>query len=185
MNLNGGGLLPVTIDNSGNLKFLFGLERDSWIDSVKGWSDFGGATEGTESRFETACREGEEEMVGFLGDKESLEKNVMEKLILCISTSKYDSHLYGVKYDENLPQYFNNNFKCVEKIRPDILEQEGIYEKRQMIWMSIDDLKLKKNEFRKFYANEFIPTIIENRKIIMRKLNIILNPLLRVRPGLL
>jgi hypothetical protein len=109
----------------------------------------------------------------------------MEKLILCISTSKYDSHLYGVKYDENLPQYFNNNFKCVEKIRPDILEQEGIYEKRQMMWMSIDDLKLKKNEFRKFYANEFIPTIIENRKIIMRKLNMILNPLLRVRPGLL
>jgi len=54
-----------------------------------------------------------------------------------------------------------------------------------MMWMSIDDLKLKKNEFRKFYANEFIPTIIENRKIIMRKLNMILNPLLRVRPGLL
>ena len=84
MNLNGGGLLPVATDNSGNLKFLFGLERDHWIDSIKGWSDFGGATDGDENRFDTACREGEEEMVGFLGDKTELKKNVMEKKEIAI-----------------------------------------------------------------------------------------------------
>ena len=184
MNLNGGGLLPVATDNDGNLRFLFGLERDHWIDSIKGWSDFGGATDGEETRFDTACREGEEEMVGFLGDKTDLKKNVMENLILCISTSKYDSHLYGVKYDKNLPYYFNNNFKCVEKNNPELLEKEGLYEKREMCWMSIDDLIVRKNEFRKFYANEFIPTIIENKKTILKKMHILNNQYYRIYPNL-
>lgn len=184
MNLNGGGLLPVAKDNSGNVKFLFGLERDHWIDSIKGWSDFGGATDGNETRFETACREGEEEMVGFLGNKNDLKKDVMENLILCITTSKYDSHLYGIKYDENLPIYFNNNFKCVETHNPQLLEKEGLYEKREICWMSLDDLIIRKNEFRNFYANEFIPTILKNKKMILNKLNIIDNTQLRLIPNL-
>lgn len=183
MNLNGGGILPVAIDDDGNLKFLFGLERDHWIDSVKGWSDFGGATSNEETRFETACREGEEETVGFLGNINELKKIVMERLIVCISTTKYDSHIFGIKYDENLPKYFNNNFKCIEKYKPDIFEDEGIYEKREMCWMSIDDLIIRKNEFRKFYANEFIPVILENKKMIFNKMNLLMNKIV-IRPNL-
>tara|TARA_B100001093_G_scaffold220153_1_gene211170 strand:- start:1339 stop:1893 length:555 start_codon:yes stop_codon:yes gene_type:complete len=184
MNLNGGGLLPVAIDNSGNIKFLFGLERDHWIESCKGWSDFGGATDGVENRLDTACREGEEEMVGFLGSSDDLKKSVIENLILCISTPKYDSHLYSIKYDENLPYYFNNNFKCIEKYNPELLEKEGLYEKREMCWMSLDDLIIRRDEFRKFYAREFIPTILENKKTIIKKLKILDNKYNKFYPNL-
>ena len=53
-----------------------------------------------------------------------------------------------------------------------------------MCWMSLDDLILRKDEFRNFYANEFIPTILNNKKMILKKLNIIDNTQLRLIPNL-
>lgn len=170
MNLNGGGLLPVALDNTGNIKFLFGLERDHWIDSVKGFCDFGGASDGDETRFDTACREAEEELVGFLGSSEELMKEATENLIVKLVTNKYDSYLFAITYDEKLPLYFNRNFLCVEKYNPEIFEKEGIYEKRQLVWISKDELITRKDEFRKFYANEFIPQILDKMHHIEKKL---------------
>jgi len=170
MNLNGGGLLPVALDNTGNIKFLFGLERDHWISSVKGFCDFGGASDNEETRFETACREAEEELVGFLGSSEELMKEATENLIIKLETDKYDSYLFSINYDENLPLYFNRNFTCVEKYNPEIFEKEGIYEKRQILWISKDELITRKDEFRNFYANEFIPQILDRIHQIEKKL---------------
>ena len=99
MNLNGGGILPVALDESGSLKFLFGLERDYWIDSIKGWCDFGGKCDKDEIRFETACRECEEETNGFLGDIEDIKKLVNNNLIFKIETSQYDSYLVNIEYE--------------------------------------------------------------------------------------
>ena len=67
----GGSILPTTIHN-GKIYFLFGKERD--IDENPGWSDFGGGTDKGESLFETAIREGSEELTGFLGDKKEIKK---------------------------------------------------------------------------------------------------------------
>lgn len=171
MNLNGGGLLPVSVDSTGCIKFLFGLERDYWIDSVKGYSDFGGACQNQENRFQTACREAEEEMVGFLGTLEELKKNATDKLIISLKSPKYDSFLYYTPFDEKMPSYFNKNFACVEKHKPEIFEKDGIYEKRQIEWFSFDELILRKEEFRKFYADEFIPQILEKKTSIEKKVN--------------
>ncbi len=169
MNLNGGGLLPVSVDQSGCIKFLFGLERDYWIDSIKGYSDFGGESNNDENRFETACREAEEEMVGFLGTLEELEKNATDKLVCHLKSTNYDSYLYFTPYEDKISTYFNRNFKCVEKHKPEIFEKDGIYEKRQIEWFSFDELLLRKSEFRKFYADEFLPQILEKKTAIEKK----------------
>jgi|TARA_B100000524_G_scaffold347175_1_gene248637 hypothetical protein len=170
MELDGGGLLPVALDNMGNIKFLFGLERDYWIDSVKGLCDFGGATEGDENRFEAACREAEEELVGFLGNSEELMKEATENLITTLTSTNYNSYVFAITYDEKLPLYFNRNFACIEKYNPDSFKNSGIYEKRQIIWISKDELITKKDEFRVFYANEFITQLLDKMYHIEKKL---------------
>ena len=56
-------ILPVAICNN-ELHFLFGKENEM-EDSAKGFSDFGGRVESGESIYETALREGSEELCGF------------------------------------------------------------------------------------------------------------------------
>ena len=63
-------ILPVTVCD-GELYFLFGKENEM-EDSAKGFSDFGGRVEGSESIMETALREGSEELCGFLGDSKQI-----------------------------------------------------------------------------------------------------------------
>jgi len=71
-----GSILPVTI-HKGKLYFLFGKENPL-EDSAKGWSDFGGGCENGESPFETAMREGGEELTGFLGDGAKIRKLIKQ-----------------------------------------------------------------------------------------------------------
>lgn len=175
MELNGGGLLPVALDSMGNIKFLFGLERDYWIDSVKGLCDFGGAAEGDENRFEAACREAEEELVGFLGNSDELMKEVTENLIITLSGKNYSSYVFAVSYDEKLPLYFNRNFRCIEKHTSNLFEKTGIYEKRQIIWISKDELKTRNDEFRLFYAQEFITQLLDKMHQIEKKIKCLYN----------
>ena len=63
----GAGILPVTIFK-GSILFLLGKERYN----SDYWSDFGGSTIPKETIFQTAIREGYEELDGFLGNKEEL-----------------------------------------------------------------------------------------------------------------
>ena len=67
----GGSILPVTLHNN-KIYFLFGKERD--IDENPGWSDFGGGTDKGETLFQTAIREGGEELTGFLGSDNEIRK---------------------------------------------------------------------------------------------------------------
>ena len=88
----GGGLLPIAIKNN-KLFFLFGKENE--LDDTPGWADFGGGAEDGESHFDTALREGSEEINGFLGSAEQLRKRVKKnKVIIC---DDYDQKQYGVK----------------------------------------------------------------------------------------
>ena len=75
----GGGLLPVTI-HEGKVLFLLGREHDE-----KKWSDFGGGREGRESHFDTALREGCEELNGFFGCKTHLKNTVKRNYSYCNS----------------------------------------------------------------------------------------------------
>mgnify|MGYP005661278921 FL=1 len=60
-----GSILPMAIHNN-KLYFLFGKENPL-EKSAKGWSDFGGRLENSETPFSAAIREGSEELTGFLG----------------------------------------------------------------------------------------------------------------------
>ena len=71
-----GSILPIAIKNN-KLYFLFGKEN-LMEDSAKGWSDFGGRCDNNETPYETALREGSEELTGFLGNPLQI-KQLIEK----------------------------------------------------------------------------------------------------------
>jgi hypothetical protein len=103
-----GSILPITIHND-KLLFLFGKENPD-EKSAKGWSDFGGKIEHTETPFEGALREGSEELTGFLGNKSQLKKLIRNNGgIYKLKLNSYHIHMFYIEYDENLPKYFNQN----------------------------------------------------------------------------
>jgi len=76
--MTGSSILPVTIKNK-KLYFLFGKEHTT--DRSPGFSDFGGGVEKGEDIFETAMREGGEELTGFLGDATEIKKKLIHQVV--------------------------------------------------------------------------------------------------------
>lgn len=166
----GASILPVTIHN-GNVYFLFGKERT--IDENPGWSDFGGGTEKGETFFNTAIREGSEELTGFLGNKNDIKKLLTKYGTYNIDYksngySTYRCHIFPMVYDSQLPFYYNNNQAFLQKkMDPKIIENTDIkiFEKTQIQWFSFDEIKRKHKEFRSFYQN-IITLILKDRLAI-------------------
>ena len=166
----GGSVLPATIDDKGVLRFLFGKERD--IDENPGWSDFGGGTEDGESYMSTAIREGGEELTGFLGDSKDI-----KKLLTRFGTYNvtypgsnghggYRVHIFPMKYDEYLPYYYNNNQRFIQKkLDPKVIRDTKIFEKQEIKWWSIEEIKKGKKEFRSFYQNIVDMILADSNKI--------------------
>jgi hypothetical protein len=176
----GASILPISIINN-NIYFLFGKERD--IDENPGWSDFGGGTEKGESYLDTACREGSEELTGFLGDEDQIKTLIMKNGTFIIDFnsnghSTYKVHLFPLKYDPMLTHYYNNNQIFLQnKLDPKIIKNTKLFEKTQIKWFSFSDIKKKKSEFRSFYQN-IIQLILENKVNItkfLKKKNNFLN----------
>lgn len=167
-----GALLPTTI-YKGKLYFLFGKENPL-EDSSKGWSDFGGGCEKGEKPFDTALREGSEELTGFLGFSAEL-KNKIKKNggIYPVIFGDYHTHIFYLPYDPELPKYFNENHKFLwKKMNKYMLNKSKLFEKINIEWFSEEDLTNRKKEFRHFYQNniEFIKTKIpEIKKFISAK----------------
>lgn len=148
----GGSILPVTIIKN-QLYFLFGKERD--IDSHPGWSDFGGGTDKGESFMQTAIREGGEELTGFLGQiKPLLKRGTYNIDFKSKGHDVYRCHLFHLEYDKWLPYYYNNNQQFLQKhLDPKIIADTKIFEKTEIRWFSVKELKTKRGEFRSFYQN--------------------------------
>jgi 8-oxo-dGTP pyrophosphatase MutT (NUDIX family) len=146
-----GSILPVTIHNN-KLYFLFGKEN-AMEDSAKGWSDFGGRVESGETPFTAALREGAEELTGFLGNNSELHKLIKKNGgTYNLHHNKYHVHLFFIPYDENLPKYYNQNHRFLwERMDKEVLNKTKLFEKIEVDWFSVDDLKKKKNSFRNFY----------------------------------
>lgn len=167
-----GSILPISIHQN-KLYFLFGKENPL-EDSAKGWSDFGGGVENGETPFQTALREGGEEFTGFLGDGEQIKKLIKKnggfyKLI----NKTYHVHMFFLDYDENLPKYYNQNHRFLwNRMNNDLLSKTKLFEKIEIGWFSIDDMKSRKKEFRNFYQ-EIIDNILSNieniEKFIFKK----------------
>jgi len=152
----GGSILPATIHNN-KIYLLFGKERD--IDENPGWSDFGGGTEKGETFIETACREGSEELTGFLGDTSDIKKLLRQYGTHNIDYKSqghttYRCHIFPMEYDDLLPHYYNNNQLFLQKrLDPTVIRDTKIFEKTQIQWFSFDEIKQKKKQFRSFYKN--------------------------------
>ena len=150
--MGGGGILPVAIKN-GQVHFLFGKENE--LDDTPGWADFGGGAEDGESSFDTALREGSEEINGFLGSAEQLRKEVKKHKIHTVQFKTYTTYIYLMDYDAKLPFYYRNNYEFFSRYLPHVKHKKdnGLLEKSKIRWFSYDELKKEKKNFRSFYQN--------------------------------
>jgi 8-oxo-dGTP pyrophosphatase MutT (NUDIX family) len=160
-----GSILPITIHKN-KLFFLFGKEN-SMEDSAKGWSDFGGGCEKKENPFKTALREGGEELTGFLGDGKNIHSIIKKNGgTYNITHNTYNVHMFFLEYDENLPKYYNQNHRFLwERMDHKTLNDTKLFEKIEINWFSIDDMKKRRMEFRGFYQ-EIVDKFLEDKENI-------------------
>jgi len=159
----GAGILPTTIHNN-KLYFLFGKEN-KFVDTP-GWAEFGGGSEGKESFLQTAIREGTEELTGFLGSTNDLERKIKKTGTFNIDWKTYRTHILPMEYDELLPFYYNNNQRFLQKrLDPNVIKKSKIFEKEEIRWFSMDEIKKRKVPFRSYYYN-IADLIIKNELAI-------------------
>ena len=152
----GAGILPIS-KKDGNIYFLFGKEYELNL-----WSDFGGKLEKNEDVFSCAIREGYEESNGFLDlDYNTLYKTVNRSIVTTIESKNYKSFIFLTEYHELLPYFFNNNFNFIKDTNKHVICQNGYFEKSEIKWFTIDDIKNNKSLFRNWYV-PFINEIIDN-----------------------
>ena len=174
----GAGILPTTIHKN-KLYFLFGKEN-KYEDSAPGFSDFGGGTDNNESYFETAIREAGEELTGFLGNDNDIRKLLTKYGTYNIDYKTdghnlYRMHIFPFQYDELLPFYYNNNQRFLQKrLDPKIIKKTKIFEKEEIRWICIDELKRMKLQFRSYFQNIIDMILAQKesiRKFILKKYN--------------
>jgi 8-oxo-dGTP pyrophosphatase MutT (NUDIX family) len=164
----GAGILPTTIYN-GKLYFLFGKEG-KYEDSAPGFSDFGGGTDINESFLETAIREAGEELTGFLGTNNDVKKLLKRGTYNIDYNSDghktYRMSIFPFEYNEWLPHYYNNNQKFLQKrLDPKVLKNSKIFEKSEIRWVSIDNLKKMRPQFRCYFRN-IVDMMLEQKESI-------------------
>jgi len=175
----GAGIMPIAVYKE-TLFVLLGKER--FKENKKNlWCDFGGSVD-KNNKFEinnpyyTAIREGVEELNGLLGDFKIL-KNKVDQNLLCNISNKndtYHSFLFNIDYDINLPIYFNNQNKFIEeKLYNIITANNGLFEKSEIKWFSINQLKNIISDDKQFFRKHFISIIkqiIKNEKNITKQI---------------
>lgn len=162
-----GSLLPVTIHN-GQLYFLFGKENPL-ESSAKGWSDFGGGVEKGETPYQTALREGGEELTGFLGDGKQIQRHIKAHGgVYKIQHNTYHLHIFYLEYDENLPRYYNQNHRFLwNRMDKQLLSETRLFEKIEIGWFSCEDMRRDINKFRGFYQ-EIVEKLLADKENIER-----------------
>jgi 8-oxo-dGTP pyrophosphatase MutT (NUDIX family) len=159
-----GSILPVALHNN-KLYFLFGKENE--FADTPGFSDFGGGVDNNETPYKTALREGGEELTGFLGDAAQLEALIHKNGgTYNITSGTYHMHIFFLNYDENLPKYYNQNHAFLwNRMNKRQLESTKLFEKEEIRWFSLADMKKHREEFREFYRDIVDILIKESRKI--------------------
>jgi 8-oxo-dGTP pyrophosphatase MutT (NUDIX family) len=163
----GSSILPVAIHNN-KLYFLFGKEN-SLEDSAPGFSDFGGGIESGETAFETAVREGSEELTGFLGTPKDIRRHIKKSggtFAFTHTNSKdsklnYTVHIVKYPYDPIMPTYYNNNHHFLwDRMNRRFLKSTKLFEKIEIEWFCEDELKKRMREYRPFYR-EVVDTLLQ------------------------
>lgn len=144
----GAGILPATIIK-GSVFFLLGRENHD-----NHWSDFGGSSHTGESDYNTAIREGYEELDGLLGNTEQLENIVINNLISLHCTKRYTTYVFYVQPEIlcGIPYYFDNHRKFINsELVIKNYNQDGLFEKNKLKLFTKSDLLLNYNKMRPFY----------------------------------
>jgi hypothetical protein len=165
--MTGSSILPVTM-HKGKLLFLFGKEN-SKEDSAKGFSDFGGGVEKGESIYETALREGGEELTGFLGDAKIL-RNLINRNggTMNISHNDYHVHLFYLPYNQHLVTYYNLNHRFLwERMDTNVLNKSKLFEKIEIEWFDARSIRKRMREFRSFYQ-DIVVEILKKESLIKK-----------------
>lgn len=154
----GAGILPMAINNN-NIYFLLGQETFN-----KEWADFGGSRDSkSETVFETAIREGYEELDGFLGSKLKLKRMIKDNYITKISKddNTYHTYIFKISYNSLLPEYFNNHHKFIKTHFPDKIDKKGFFEKCNIKWFTLDDLNNNKNYKIRQHYKEIVKKLLQ------------------------
>ena len=157
----GASILPACFYD-GKLYFLFGKENS--LADTPGWSDFGGGVDKGESIFQAAMREGSEELTGVLGDGKMISSLIRKNGgIFKMQKETYHIHLFHLPYPEykNMPKFYNNSHYFLwNRMNKKMLNDTKLFEKIEIQWFTIEDMKKKRDEFRNFYK-EIVDMIIE------------------------
>jgi hypothetical protein len=164
--MTGVGFLPVAMYKN-KLYFLFGKERDRPNETARGWADFGGGSEEGETIYQTASREGAEELSGFLGNQKKIRSLLnKKKLVIKTDDKNYNTFIVPIEYDENLPKYFNNQISFINGYVGNYkLNNTTMYEKQEIKWYTLNMLQTHKKKFRPFYQ-EVVGKILKNKSAI-------------------
>jgi 8-oxo-dGTP pyrophosphatase MutT (NUDIX family) len=155
----GSSILPACF-YKGQLYFLFG--RENSLADTPGWSDFGGGVEQGESIFETALREGSEELSGFIGDSKQIGSLIKKNGgVYKMQHETYHIHLFHMDYNEDLVKHYNDNHRFLwQRMNKKYLSNTRLFEKIEIKWFSLDEMKRRKDEFRNFYRNVIDETLL-------------------------
>jgi len=170
----GSSILPIAFHKN-KLYFLFG--KENMFADTPGWSDFGGGVEPGESIYKTAMREGGEELSGFLGNSKQIEGLINKNggMYKINHNNQYYIHIFKMNYDADLPDYYNRSHSFLWNKMDDKNKKSVFFEKIEIGWMNIKDMKKNRHLFRSFYKEivdhilEEVPNIIKHFKVI--KLN--------------
>jgi hypothetical protein len=152
----GSSILPACI-HKGKLYFLFGKENS--LADTPGWSDFGGGVDKGEQVYESALREGGEELTGFLGDAKQIGELIKKNgghmhLLHGEEESGYNVHLFYYPYNDCIVEHYNNNHRFLwNKMNKKFLNNTRLFEKIEIEWFSLDAMRKRKSEFRNFYQD--------------------------------
>ena len=147
----GAGILPFARHN-GSIYLFLGRENVEGGSSAAGkWSDFGGSKEGNESEFETALREGSEELSGIFGDIDNL-YSLVNKTNIIIKTKTFYTYLMEVNYDPVKPDELKTIYNDALENTPELVHiHNGLYEKDRGIWLNLKDVEPFRPELRRWY----------------------------------
>ncbi len=168
----GGGALPIAYNKKNKKVYLlFGKENEYLNKDSPGFSDFGGGEKPGESALDTALREGCEELNGFFGCEGEIKRLIKENLVTSLNHDRYTTFLFEIDYDENLPYYFNNNYKFLKGHVNKLVRHatNGLFEKSVIKWMTFDDLRNERGSFRSYYRN-VVDVILDHEDDIVAKL---------------
>jgi len=165
----GSGVILVALYNK-EVYYLFGKEGSMERDKKCHWGDFGGGSKPGEDLLDTTTREGAEELNGFFGSKADFEKYILKNKIDEVAYDKRYTYLVKTEYDEKLPYYFNNNYKFICEYLKGHVEHptNGLFEKSEIRWFTVDDLKREKHIFRDYFQNIINIVIYNHPKTLSR-----------------